>query len=67
VATTVSCVAAATVACGDVVVQLTLPDVLVHAYQLPPDASWIFTVPADVGEMVKVTESMLAGVVELSP
>src|SRR5205085_1290483 len=38
VATTVNCVAAATVACGDVVVQLTLPDVLLHVYQLPPEA-----------------------------
>jgi hypothetical protein len=67
VATTVSCVAAATVACGDVVPHEMLPEVLVHVYQLPPDASWIFTVPANVGEMVKVTESMLVGVVAFNP
>ena len=39
VATTVSWVAAAAVACGDVVVQDTLPAVFVHEYHDPPDAS----------------------------
>jgi hypothetical protein len=61
VATTVSWVAAAAVACGDVVVQETLPEVFVHEYHEPPDASWIFTVVAAVGLIVKVTESMFCG------
>src|SRR5690349_16967356 len=39
VATTVSCVAAATVACGEVVAQVTEPAVLEHEYQVPAAAS----------------------------
>jgi hypothetical protein len=61
VATTVSWVAAAAVACGDVVVQETLPAAFVHEYHEPPDASWIFTVVAAVGLIVNVTESMFCG------
>jgi hypothetical protein len=56
-----SAVAAAAVACGDVVAQLTLPDVFVHEYHEPPDASWIFTVLAVLGLIVNVTESTFAG------
>jgi hypothetical protein len=61
VATTVSWVAAAAVACGDVVVQDTLPAVFVHEYHDPPAASWILTVVAAVGLIVNVTESMFCG------
>jgi hypothetical protein len=65
VATTVSWVAAAAVACGDVVVQETLPAVFVHEYHDPPDASWILTVDVVVGLIVNVTESMFCGFVAL--
>jgi hypothetical protein len=45
-----------------VVAQLTLPAVLVHEYQLPAGASWIFTEVAVVGAIVKETESTFDGV-----
>jgi hypothetical protein len=67
VATTVSWVAAAAVACGDVVVQETLPAVFVQAYHDPPDASWTLTVAVVVGLIVNVTVSMFCGFVALSP
>jgi hypothetical protein len=66
VATTVSWVAAAAVAWGDVVVQETLPAVFVHEYHDPPDASWILTVVAAVGLIVNVTVSMFCGFVASS-
>jgi hypothetical protein len=57
----VSWVAAAAVACGDVVVQETLPAVFVHEYHEPPDASWTLIVDVVVGLMVNVTASMFCG------
>jgi hypothetical protein len=60
-ATTFNEVAAAAVACGDVVAQLTLPDVFVQEYQEPPEASWTFTELAVVGLIVNETESRFAG------
>jgi hypothetical protein len=54
-------VAAATVACGEVVAHETLPDVFVHEYHEPPEASWIFTTEAAVGLIVNVTESRFWG------
>ena len=47
--------------------QLTLPELLLHVYQLPPEVSCTFTVPAVVGAIVKVTESRLVGVVAFRP
>jgi hypothetical protein len=65
VATTVSWFAGATVACVPTVVSHeTLPDEFVQVYQVPPLTTWIFTVPALVGAIVKVTVSMLLGFVE---
>jgi len=65
VATTVSWVAAAAVAWGDVVAQDTLPAVFVQEYHDPPDASWTLKVDVVVGLIVNVTESMLCGFEEL--
>jgi hypothetical protein len=62
-ATTLREVAAAAVACGDVVAQVTLPDEFVQLYHVPPVASWTFTVVAAVGLIVNVTESRFVGVV----
>ena len=61
-----SCVAAAAVAWGDVVLQVTLPAEFVQLYQEPPDASWTFTVLAAAGAMVNATWSRFVGVVEFS-
>ena len=55
VATTVSCVAAATVARGEVVLQVTLPAALAHVYHDPPAASCALTVVAAVGAIVNAT------------
>ncbi len=38
-----------------------VPDVFVHEYQVPPEASCVFTVAAVVGLIVYVTESMFSG------
>ena len=65
-ATTVSCVAAAAVACGDVVLQVTLPAEFEHEYHEPPEASCTFTVVVVVGEIENATWSRFVGVVELS-
>jgi hypothetical protein len=57
VATTVSWLAGATVACVPTVVsQVTLPLVFVQEYQEPPETSCALTVPV-VGEIVKATWS----------
>lgn len=61
-----SWVAAAAVAWGEVVVQETLPEVLVHEYHEPPEASCTFTVAAVVGLIVKLTASMFCGFVASS-
>ena len=63
-ATTVSCVAPAAVACGAVVLQVTLPAVLVQLYQDPPEASCTLTVLVVVGAIVNATWSRFVGVVE---
>lgn len=54
-ATTVSCVAAAAVACGDVVLQVTLPAVFAQVYHEPAAASCTLSVLAVVGAIVKAT------------
>ena len=54
-ATTVSCVAAATVACGAVVLQVTLPAALAQVYHEPAAANCTFTVEAAVGAIVNAT------------
>ena len=54
-ATTVSCVAPAAVACGAVVLQVTLPALFVQLYHDPADASCTFTVLAAVGAIVNAT------------
>jgi hypothetical protein len=63
VATTVSCVAAATVAWGEVVLQVTLPAAFAQLYHDPPAASCALTVVAAVGAIVKATWSRFVGVV----
>jgi hypothetical protein len=66
VATTVSSFAGETVAWVPAVVsQETLPAVFVQSYQAPPLTTWILTVPALAGAMVKSTVSMSFGSVEL--
>ena len=54
-ATTVSCVAAAAVACGAVVLQVTLPAAFAQLYQEPAAASCTLSVLAVVGAIVKAT------------
>jgi len=54
-ATTVNWVAATAVACGAVVLQVTLPAAFAHVYQEPPAASCAFTVAAAAGEIVNAT------------
>jgi hypothetical protein len=61
VATTVSWLAAAAVACGETVAQVTLPAALLHEYQAPPETSCTFTVAAAAGEIVNATASMFCG------
>jgi hypothetical protein len=56
-------VAAATVAWGEVVLQVTLPAAFAHVYHEPAAASWILTTLAVVGAMVNATESRFVGVV----
>jgi len=56
-------VAAATVAWGDVVSQVTLPAAFAHVYHDPAGASWISTTLATVGAIVNATESRFVGVV----
>ncbi len=54
-ATTVSCVAAAAVAWGEVVVQVTLPAAFAQEYQEPAAASCTLSVVAVVGAIVNAT------------
>src|SRR5574340_286763 len=65
-ATTVSCVAATAVACGDVVLQVTLPAAFAHVYHEPAGASCTLSVLVVVGEIVNATWSRLVGVVAFS-
>jgi len=55
-------VAAATVAWGEVVLQVMLPAAFAHVYHDPAAASWILTTLAAVGAIVNVTASRFVGV-----
>ena len=54
-ATTVSCVAAAAVACGEVVLHVALPATFVQLYHTPAAASWTLSVLVVVGARVNAT------------
>jgi len=56
-------VAVATVAWGEVVLQVMLPAAFAHVYHDPAAASWILTTLAAVGAIVNATASRFVGVV----
>jgi hypothetical protein len=55
-----------TFACGEVVAQVTLPDVFVHEYHEPPLTSCALTTRAVVGLIVNATWSIDCGLDALS-